>query len=70
LKLGCVHFGNIDQVALDFLLGFTWNIPFSPLEEKVTTQATVAQADDAEVDLAAWSPPQETEEETKAQVIL
>jgi hypothetical protein len=43
----------------------------SPLfKEKVLIQVAAAQADDAKVNLAAWSPPQETEEEAKAQVIL
>jgi hypothetical protein len=36
----------------------------------VSTQVAAAQADNAKVDLAAWSSPQETEGEAKAQVIL
>jgi hypothetical protein len=52
------------------LLGFTQDVPFSPLKEKVTTCVAAAQADDAKVDLLAWSLPQETAEEAKARVIL
>jgi hypothetical protein len=69
LKLGGVHFGNVDDVASGSLPGFTQDVPFSPFEEKVTTQVAASQVDDAKVALAAWSPPQETEEEAKAQVI-
>ena len=66
LKLGSEHFGNTNQVASDILPGLTWEVPSSPLEEKVTTQGDAAtQTDNAEVDLAAWSPPQETEEQAK-----
>ena len=46
-------------------MGFTREVPFPPLEEKVMNQVVTAQADDAEVKLAAWSPPQETEEQAK-----
>jgi hypothetical protein len=52
------------------LLGFTRDVPFSPLKEKVTTRVADAQADNVEVDLLAWSLPQETAEEAKARVIL
>jgi hypothetical protein len=52
------------------LPGLTRDVPFSPLEKKVSTQFTAAQADDAKINLAAWFPPQETEEEAKVQVIL
>jgi hypothetical protein len=48
-------------------VGFTREVPFPPLEEKVMNQVVTAQADDAEVKLAAWSPPQETGEEAMAQ---
>ena len=50
--------------------GFMSNIPFSPLEKKATTRVTAAQADDAEVDLSAWSYPSETEVEAQARVML
>jgi hypothetical protein len=70
LRLGAVHFGSIDIEASCSLPGFTRDVPFSPLEEKVVTQVTAAQADDAEVDLAALSLPQETQREAKARVIL
>ncbi len=70
LKVGGVHFGNIDDLASGSLPGFTRDVPVSPFEEKVMTQLAAAQVDDAKVDLAAWSPPQETEEEAKAQAIL
>jgi hypothetical protein len=52
------------------LKGLTHDIAFSPLEEKATTRILAAQADFAEVDLAAWSLPSETEEEAKARVVL
>jgi hypothetical protein len=50
--------------------GFTADVPFSPLEAKVTTRVSAAQTDFAEVDLTAWSSPSETEEEAHARVIL
>jgi hypothetical protein len=45
---------------------FTLDIPFSPLEAKVTMRVTAAQTDFAEVDLSAWSYPLETEVEAHA----
>jgi hypothetical protein len=39
------------------LKGLTHDIAFSPLEEKTTTWVLAAQADFAEVNLAAWSLP-------------
>jgi hypothetical protein len=58
------------NVKLTELLGFTWDVPFSPLEEKVTTYVAAVQAEDAEVNLLAWSLQQETAKEAKASVIL
>ena len=70
LKLGSRHSGDVSKLASGSLLGFTRDVPFSPLKEKVSTRVAAAQADDAKVDLAAWSSLQETEEEAKAWVIL
>lgn len=50
--------------------GLTSDVPFSPLEAKVTTRLTGAQADQAEVDLSAWAFPMETSEQAKARVVL
>ena len=50
--------------------GLTSDVPFSPLEAKVTTRLTAAQADQAEVDLSAWAVPMETSEQAKARVVL
>jgi hypothetical protein len=50
--------------------GVTSEVPFSPLEAKVTTRVSAAQTDFAKVDLTAWSSPSETEEEAHARVIL
>ena len=50
--------------------GLTDDVPFSPLEQKVTTRVAAAQTDFAEVDLTAWSSPSETEAEGQARVIL
>ena len=40
--------------------GLTTDIPFSPLEEKVTTRLKAAQSDNAEVDLSQWTIEGET----------
>ena len=50
--------------------GLTSDIPFSPLEAKVTTHVSAAQTDFAEVDLTVWSSPLETDEEFHPRVIL
>jgi hypothetical protein len=50
--------------------GFTLDIPFSPLEAKATTRVAATQTDFAKVDLSAWSPPSETEEEARAKEVL
>jgi hypothetical protein len=50
--------------------GFTTDVPYTPLEEKATTRIAAAQADDAEVDLSAWSSPSETVEEARARETL
>ncbi len=63
LRLGSRHSGDVNKLASSSLLGFTRDVPFSPLEEKVSTRVAAAQADNAKVDLAAWSSPQEREEE-------
>jgi hypothetical protein len=70
LRLGSRHSGDVDKLASGSLPGLSRDVPFSPLEEKVPTRVTAAQADDAKVDLAAWSSPQETKEEAKARIIL
>ncbi len=70
LRLGSRHAGDVNKLASDSLLGLTRDVLFSPLKEKVLTQVAATQADDAKVDLTAWSSPQETEEEAKARVIL
>jgi hypothetical protein len=51
-------------------VGCTTDIPFTPLEDKATTRIAAAQADDAEVDLSAWSHPGETPVEAKARETL
>jgi hypothetical protein len=70
LRLGGRHSGDVNKLASGSLPGFTRDVPFSPLEEKVSTRVAAAQADNAKVDLAAWSSPQVTEEEAKVWVIL
>ena len=52
------------------LVSFTRDVPFSPLEDKVTTCVMVAQADNAKVDLTAWALLQETARDAKARVVL
>jgi hypothetical protein len=65
---------GLDQASEDEVLessrGFTADIPFSPLEAKATTCAVSAQADHAKVDLSAWNPPLEMEEEAQARAVL
>jgi hypothetical protein len=58
-----------EQVPRVGIKGFTSEIPFSPLEAKVTTRVATAQTDFAEVDLTAWSSPLETEEEAQERVV-
>jgi hypothetical protein len=70
VKLDAVPHGVLENEALISLSGLTRDVPFSLLKEKATTQVMAALADDDKVDLKAWSLPQETEEEAKAQVIL
>jgi hypothetical protein len=50
--------------------GFVSDIPFSPLEAKVTTRVAAAQTNFAEVGPTAWSSPSETEEEAQGRVVL
>jgi hypothetical protein len=52
------------------LVGLLSDVPFTPLEKKVTTCVAAAQADDAEVDLAAWDPSNETLVKAKARETL
>jgi hypothetical protein len=70
VKLDAVPHGVLENEALPSLPGFMHDVPFSPLEEKATTQIMAAQANDAKVELNAWSLPPETAEEAKSQVIL
>ena len=70
LKLCQVDCQTPDEESRGGSRGFIGNIPFSPLEVNATTCAAAAQADNAEVDLSAWSSPSETEEEAHARVIL
>jgi hypothetical protein len=66
---GEVATGHKDE-ALAGLKGLTCDIAFSPLEEKASTWVVTTQTDFAEVDLAAWSPPSEIEDEASARVVL
>ena len=59
-----------DHTPFRYTKGLTCDIPFSPLEDKVTTRVGAAQTDFAEVDLTAWASPSETEEVARARVIL
>jgi hypothetical protein len=70
LKLCQVDCQTPDEESGGGSRGFISDIPFSPLEVNATTRVAAAQADDAEVDLLAWSSPSETEEEAHARVIL
>ena len=70
LKLWQVDCQTPDEESQGGFRGFIGDIPFSPLEVNATTRVAAAQADDAEVDLSAWSSPSETEEEAHARVIL
>ena len=54
---------KLDEESWGGSRGFIGNILFSPLEVNATTCVAAAQANDAEVDLSAWSSPSETEEE-------
>jgi hypothetical protein len=46
-----------DPICRMTMKGVTSQVPFSPLEAKVTTRVSAAQTDFAEVDLTAWSSP-------------
>ncbi|KAL7526848.1 hypothetical protein ACHAXR_001679 [Thalassiosira sp. AJA248-18] len=52
------------------LVGFSKDIPYSPLEYKVEARVTAAQSDDAEVDLSQWATPGETPEIASARAVL
>jgi len=52
------------------MVGFTRDIPFSPMEVKASTRLGAAQADDAEVDLLAWALPDETNKQANARNVL
>ncbi len=52
---GAVHLP--EQEPRSGTKGFTSDIPFSPLEAKVTTRVAAAQTDFAEVNLTAWYSP-------------
>jgi hypothetical protein len=52
------------------MVGFTRDIPFSPMEIKASTCLGAAQADDAEVDLLAWALPDEMNEQANARNVL
>ncbi len=66
---GEVATGHEDEASAG-LKGLTCDIAFSPLEEKASTWVVAAQTDFAEVNLAAWSPPSESEDEAHARVVL
>jgi len=70
LKLCQVDCQTPDEESRGGSRGFIGDIPFSHLEVNATTRVAAAQANDAEVDLSAWSSPSETEEEAHARVIL
>ncbi len=57
LRLQPSHLLALDVDRSKGLAGFTHDVPFLPLEDKVTTRVAAAQADDAEVNLTAWSYP-------------
>ena len=60
---------DLDE-RVDRAVGLTTDVPFSPLEQAVSTRLTAAKADNAEVDLSLWALPEESEEETRARAVL
>ncbi|KAL7525888.1 hypothetical protein ACHAXR_001204, partial [Thalassiosira sp. AJA248-18] len=57
-----------EEVSL--LVGFSKDIPYSPLEYKVEARVLAAQSDYAEVDLSQWATPGETPEVANARAVL
>jgi hypothetical protein len=66
---GEVATGHKDE-ASDGLKRLTCDYAFSQFKEKASMRVVAAQTDFAEVDLAAWSPPSESEDEAHARVVL
>ena len=64
------HTNPVPPPALSLFPGKASDVPFSPMEEAVSTRVKAAQADDAEVDLSQWAEPGETEEVANARAVL
>ena len=61
---------TMTELGIDMGVGRTQDVPFAALEDATEARLKAAQSDDAEVNLAHWAPPGETQKEAWARNIM